>query len=146
MLANTTIEKILGSVLLLAGLAIIGASLYLGINIFIKAQNPPEIFKPVIVATDAPITSTQTPAPALPQNLSQLTPADIQKLVNGGNSANMISSELIKSIIPPEMFNYTSKFMNLSVFSIFLWVLIIAGTKISSLGIALIKSNADVKF
>lgn len=147
MIANTTIEKILGSLLLITGLGIIGASLYLGINVFIKAQNPPEIFKPAYIAPDETETPAKTPAgtpaPALPQDLSKLTPADLQKLAGGGNA---ITPELIKAIIPPEMFNYTSKFMNLSVFSIFLWVLITAGAKIASLGVALVKSNSDVKF
>lgn len=145
MISNTVIEKILGSLLLIAGLAIIGTSLYLGINVFIKAQNPPEIFKP-IVATDtaeAPA-QTQTPVAPLPQDLSKLTPEDIQRLAGGSSAA--ITPELIKAIIPPEMFNYTSRFMNLSVFSIFLWILITGGAKVASLGVALIKTNSDVKF
>ena len=40
-------EKALGSVLLVVGLAIIGYSIYMGMNIFLKGQNPPEIFKSV---------------------------------------------------------------------------------------------------
>jgi len=144
-MSNTIIEKILGSILLLIGLSIIGASLYLGINIYIKAQNPPEIFKPPVAAdttsAETPSKNSSTPTP-LPKNLSEINPNDIQKMVSG----ILISPELIKSIIPPEMFNYTSRLMNLTVFSIFLWVLITAGAKVASLGVALIKSNSDIKF
>lgn len=140
MLNNTTLEKILGSVLLIAGLSLIGAGLYLGVNIFFKAQPPPEIFKPIV--TETAKTSAECPQPA-PVDINALRPEDIQKLIGGGS---MLSPELIKSIIPPEMFNYTSRLMNLTVFSLFLWLLITAGAKIASLGVALVKSNSDIKF
>ena len=139
---NTTVEKILGSALLLIGLAIIGYSLYLGVNVFVKAQDPPEIFKPPVAATNlAPTEPAKTSIP-IPKNINEINPADLQKMI----SSNSVSPELIKSIIPPEMFNYTSRLMNLSVYGIFLWILITAGSKIASLGVALVKSNADVKF
>lgn len=139
---NTVIEKILGSILLLIGLSIIGASLYLGINIFIKAQDPPEIFKPAAVATAPAETPSKNSNTSMPKNLNEINPDEIQKMISG----NLISPEMIKSIIPPEMFGYAPRLMNLSVFSIFLWVLITAGAKIASLGVALIKSNSDIKF
>lgn len=137
---NTAVEKILGSILLLIGLSIIGAGLYLGINIFIKAQAPPEIFKPIAASDTAIIPAN--PAQNLPKNINEINPAELQKMIGG----NLINPEMIKSIIPPEIFNYTPKLMNLTVFSIFLWVLITAGAKVASLGVALIKSNSDVKF
>lgn len=140
---NTIVEKILGFVLLAAGLSIIGASLYLGYNTFIKAQDPPEIFKPSVVSVaDPAVTPTATPSAPLPKNLNEINPADLQKMA--GN--NLITPEMLKSIIPPEMFSYTYRMLNLTVFSIFLWVLITAGAKVASLGVALIKSNSDIKF
>lgn len=139
---NIIVEKILGFVLLIAGLSIIGASLYLGFNTFVKAQNPPEIFKPPVAATDAASAPSASPAAPAPKNLNEINPADLQKMI----VSSAISPEMIKSIIPPEMFSYTSRMMNLTVFSIFLWVLITAGAKIASLGVALIKSNSDIKF
>lgn len=142
-------EKAVGSVLLIAGLAIIGYSLNSGINIFIKGQNPPEIFKPIESAkpTDsnsAANASAQNPAKELPKNVNEINPADLQKMLSG--AAGAISPEMIKSVIPPEIFNYAPRLMNYSVFSLFLWVLIIAGGKVSGLGISLIKTNSIIKF
>lgn len=131
-------EKILGSILLFLGLAIIGYALFLGVKVFINGQEPPEIFKPVAVA----VTSAQPPPNnSVPKNLNEVNPADLQKMI----SNNLLTPEMIKSIIPPEMFSYATRLMNFSVFSLFLWVLITAGAKVSSLGIALIKTNSAVK-
>lgn len=138
---NTFLEKILGTILLIVGLSTIGGSLYLGINVFVKAETPPEIFKPVNIEK-IPITATEkNPSTSIPKNLNEINQNDIQKMLNG----NAISPEMIKSIIPPEMFNYVPRMLNLSVFSLFLWVVIGAGAKVASLGTALIKSNSDIK-
>lgn len=132
-------EKTVGSVLLVAGLAIIGYSINSGINVFLKAQNPPEIFKPI--ESVKPIDSTkQDPAKELPKNINEINPADLQKMLSGN-----INPEMIKSIIPPEIFSYAPRLMNYSMFSIFLWFLIVAGGKISGLGISLIKINSAIK-
>ncbi len=134
-------EKTLGLILLFIGLAIIGYSLYLGINIFINAQDPPEIIKSANIA-DAPAQTQPDSAPApLAKNISEINPNNLQQML----SNNLITPEMLKSTIPPEMFANASKLMNLSIFSIFLWVLITAGAKISSLGIALIKTNSSIK-
>lgn len=136
-------EKILGTILLLAGLAVISYSLYLGMNIFIKGQNPPEIFKPMDISAAPSKVPANNPGNPPPNSLNgaNLNPADLQKLITN----NLLSPEMIRSIIPPEMFSYASRILNLSVFTLFLWVLITAGAKISSLGIALIKTNSSVK-
>lgn len=139
---NAAIEKTLGIILLIAGLVLIGASLYLGINTFVKTQDPPEIFKPVTVETAPAATPAGSPNAAIPKNANEINPNDLQKLINN----NAVSPEMIKAIIPPELFNYIPKMLNLSVFSLFLWILITAGARIGSLGIALIKSNSDIKF
>jgi len=135
---NTSKEKILGLILLIAGLSIIGYSINLGVNIFIKAENPPEIIKSVNVKNEA---NKLSPAP-LPKNLNEINPAEIQKMLSNGN---LISPEMIKSIIPPDMFANANRLMNLSIFSLFLWILIAAGTKVASLGISLIKTNSNIK-
>ncbi len=133
-------EKVVGSVLLVAGLAIIGYGMYSGINIFLKGQNPPELFKSIESAKPAePV--KEDPVKTLPKDLSTLNPDDLQKMVSGS-----INADTIKSLIPQEIFGYAPRLMNYSVFSIFLWVLIIAGGKISALGISLIKTNAIIKF
>lgn len=130
-------EKAAGSVLLIAGLAIIGYSIYSGINVFLKAQNPPEIFKPIDFSKTADSSSA---AKELPKNITEINPADLQKMLSEN-----INPEMIKSIIPPEIFSYAPRLMNYSAFSIFLWVLIIAGGKVSALGISLIKTNSIMK-
>lgn len=141
-----TYEKSVGSILLIAGLAIIGYSIYSGINVFLKAQNPPEIFKQIDFnksadfASAAAKNSPEDMAKLLPKNITEINPADLQKMLSGN-----INPEMIKSIIPQEIFGYAPRLMNYSVFSIFLWVLIIAGGKVSALGISLIKTNSIIK-
>lgn len=134
-------EKTVGSILLVAGLAIIGYSLYSGVNVFVKSQEPPEIFKPIEAAKPAESSSASVdPAKELPKNINEINPADLQKMISGN-----VSPEIIKSIIPPEIFGYAPRFMNYSVFSIFLWILMMAGGKISALGVSLIKTNSIIK-
>ncbi len=139
-------EKALGSVLLVAGLVIIGYSINSGISVFVKAQDPPQIFKPIEFAKPADATNSAAkkfaddPAKELPKNINEINPAELQKTLSGA-----ISPEMIKSIIPPEVFDYAPRLMNYSVFSLFLWVLIVAGGKVSALGISLIKTNSVIK-
>lgn len=134
-------EKILGSILLFLGLAIIGYALFLGVRVFVNGQEPPEIFKPIAVVTNPVETPAANSSAPTPKNLNEIDPADLQKMIG----SNLLTPEMIKSIIPPETFGYATRLMNFSVFSLFLWVLITAGAKVSSLGIALIKTNSAVK-
>jgi hypothetical protein len=138
---KTSYEKITGTILLIAGLTVIGYSIQLGINVFIKAQNPPEVFRQTDVSP-APLKNiAENPAKSAPKNLNDINPADMQKMI----ADNLLSPETIKSIIPQEIFSYIPRVLNLTVFTLFLWVLITAGAKISSLGIALIKTNSNIK-
>lgn len=132
-------EKFIGTILLLAGLLIIGQGIKLGADIFLSGKNPPEIFKPIELA---PAKNPQDAlSKSLPANLNAVNPDDLQKMIMD----NVLGSGALNSIIPPEMFNYLPKMLNLSALGIFLWILIIAGAKISSLGIALIKTSTSVK-
>jgi len=134
-------EKTLGSVLLFAGLAIIGYTIYSGVSVFLKAQAPPEIFKPIENAKPAePGSAPVNTSKELPKNINEINPADLQKMLAGN-----LNPETMKSIIPPEIFNYAPRLMNYSVYSLFLWVLIIAGGKVSGLGVSLIKTNSVIK-
>lgn len=140
-MGSDSYEKILGALLLFLGLSIIAYSLYMGINVFIKAQDPPEIFKP-IAANVAPVKNDAKNAEnSLPKNLSEINPADLRKVAAG----NIFSPDALKAIIPPEIFLYSYRIMNFTVFSMFLWLMIIAGGKVSFLGIALIKTKSDIK-
>lgn len=132
-------EKLIGTILLLAGLLIIGQGIKLGADIFLSGKNPPEIFKPIEIA---PAKNPQDAlSKSLPANLSGVNPADLQKMIMD----NLLGSGSLNSIIPPEMFNYFPKMLNLSALGIFLWILIIAGAKVSSLGIVLIKTSSNIK-
>lgn len=138
---SATYEKAIGTLLLIAGLAVIAYSINLGVNAFIKGQNPPEIFKQADLSADLPKSTASASEKSLPKNLNEMNPEDLQKLI----SDNIMTPEAMRSIIPPEMFSYVPRMLNLSVLSIFLWILIVAGAKVSSLGIALIKINTAVK-
>jgi len=138
---HSSYEKIMGIILLIAGLAVIDYSIQLGINVFINAQNPPDIFKQADISSAPPKNSSANSIQSSLQNPGSMNPADLQKTITD----NLLSPEMIKSIIPQEMFSYIPRILNLSVFTLFLWVLITAGAKISSLGIALIKTNSNIK-
>lgn len=138
---SSSYEKIIGTILLIAGLAVIGYSVQLGINVFVSAKNPPDLFRQADISSAPLKNPLENPAKPAPKNLNDINPADIQKIITD----NLLSPEVIKSIIPQEMFSYVPRILNLSVFTLFLWVLITAGAKISSLGIALIKTNSNVK-
>lgn len=132
-------EKLIGTILLLAGLLIIGQGIKLGADIFLSGKNPPEIFKPIEAASLKSPQNNLTKS--LPTNLAGVNPDDLQKMI----ADNVLGSGALSSIIPPEMFNYFPKMLNLSALGIFLWILIIAGAKVSSLGIVLIKTSSNIK-
>ncbi|MBU3964885.1 hypothetical protein KKG29_00535 [Patescibacteria group bacterium] len=137
-MANAFYEKLVGAILLLAGLAIIGYGISFASGIFLNGKNPPEIFSPL---ADPPKAGNPTINSALPKNLNEINPDDLQKMIMD----NVLGSGALSSVIPPEMFNYLPKMLNLSALGIFLWILIIAGAKVSSLGIVLIKTSSNIK-
>ena len=109
-------NKIIGIVLLILGLLMILWSVYVSYNMFQGNRPVPEIFTPEIesgieIAKDS-------------------TPGQID--------------EQIKQTIQDQMANILPqaniyKLLNLIAWSIFAWIMIIAGTKISSLGIGMLK-------
>ncbi len=108
------ITKISGWVLLLLGLAIIIGALYSSYNIFIGEAEVPEIFK----------TSKES---ALSQKGDSQGPqAQAEELIK----------EQLEKLIPAETI---TQILNLIVYSIFIGILIFAGTQISSIGIKLMK-------
>lgn len=138
-------EKAVGTVLLVAGLAIIGYGLNSVINVFVKAQSPPEIFKSIETAKPPETNSVAaTSAKELPKNISEINPAELQKMISG-NGSNGISPDMIRLLIPQEIFDYAPRLANYTVFSIFIWILFMAGGKVSALGISLIKTNSVIK-
>lgn len=105
-------NKIIGYVLLIAGVLLIVFLLWQTYNIFTGKSLPAQIFLKPIVAQENP----------------QVGAYDIQ---------GQIQNALIK-IIP---INYIDNSLNLAVWLILVWVLIYGGSKIAEIGVKLINGN-----
>ena len=115
--------KIFGWLLLLVGLAIIIWTLYSSYNIFTGKSLAPEIFK-----FEKKETQTTNPTEeGIPTSFSEIQ-AGIKKLIG----------EELKGMIPVD---FLSKILNLIAWTIFAGISIFAGSKISGLGIKLIKKQ-----
>jgi len=111
--------KIFGWGLLVAGLIIIGWTLYSSYNIFIGKAAMPEIFE----IEEATGTTTQAgKTPTSPTEVQQ----EMEKMIG----------EQLKGLLPADVL---PKILNLSVWSMLAFILIFGGSQISGLGIKLIK-------
>lgn len=113
-------KKILGWVLLLAGLVIIFTSLYFSYRFFTSEAKAPEIFK--LEQKTESLSEQSKTIPTSPEALQK----EMQKMIE----------QQLKEIIPPE---FLSKLLNLISWSIFAGILIFGGSRISGIGIRLIK-------
>ena len=112
--------KIFGWVLLIAGVAIIGWTLYSSYNIFTGKAALPGIFEIKKEVTETPAQSGKLPT----------SPTDAQKEIE-----KMIGEQL-KGILPTDVL---PKILNLAVWSMLAFILIFGGGQISGLGIKLFK-------
>jgi len=112
--------KIFGWVLLIAGLLVIGWTLYSSYNIFTGEAPVPEIFEMPTEEAEAPAAKGGVPT----------TQQEIQKELE-----KMIGEQL-KGILPV---NTLPQLLNLVVWSMLAFILISGGGQISSIGIKLIK-------
>ena len=111
--------KIFGWGLLVAGLIIIGWTLYSSYNIFIGKADMPEIFE----IEEATGTTTQAgKTPTSPTEVQQ----EMEKMIG----------EQLKGLLPTDVL---PKILNLTVWSMLAFILIFGGSQISGLGIKLIK-------
>jgi len=110
-------KKIIGWVLLVAGLIILFSDLYSSFNIFTAKTLPPSVFKETASSNSA-VNSSQT----------ILSQQDLQKIM----------SDQISKIIPQD---YIFRLMNLISWSIFAGILVLIGGKISSIGISMLKEK-----
>lgn len=108
------VKKILGLVLLFAGLAVIFYGLYSSFNIYTAKTTAPEIF-----------TIEEKESSLLPGGVQDIQ-AQMQQLIG----------EQLKGILPADSM---PTLFNLIAWSIFASILIFGGAQISSLGIKLIK-------
>ena len=111
--------KIFGWGLLIAGIIIIGWTLYSSYNIFTGKMLAPEVFK-------LPKEKVKEPTPKGKITTIQDIQAQLEQTI----------SEQLKEILPEESIQ---RFFNLIVWSILAGILIFGGSQISSLGIKLIK-------
>ena len=113
-------KKIIGWLLLIAGITIISYPLLASFNIFTGENPAPEIFS-VSTEPTAPLSQTQQ---------GTLGIQDIQ------NQMDEIIKGQLKEFLPPD---FLPTLFNLIAWSIFASILILAGAQISGLGIKLIK-------
>ena len=112
--------KIFGWVLLIAGVIIIGWTLYSSYNIFIGKAVLPGVFEIKQEATGTTTQAGKTPT----------SPAEIQKEMEN------IVTERLKEFLPTDVL---PKILNLAVWSMLAFILIFGGSQISILGIKLVK-------
>lgn len=112
------LEKILGWSLLIIGIVIIFASLYFSFNIFTNKNQAPEIFK-----TEEDLSPKETDVSFPPVE-------DLEKKME------KLVEQQIKNMIPSE---FVEKLLNLMSWSIFASILIFAGSRVSGLGIKLMR-------
>ncbi len=115
---NNKFEIIIGWLLLALGVAIIFYSIFSSYNVFTAKTAAPEIF-----STSEEITVQKGNNDSGILGLSEI---DIQKIL--GNQ--------LKGLLPD---NAISKVLNLVVWGILAWILMIAGGKIAGIGIKLLK-------
>jgi len=111
------INKIFGWFLLAIGLIIIFGSLYFSFNIFTNRNEAPEIFK--LEKVDKEIDNA---------DLMALSPEAMQEIIQ----------EQVKNMMPSE---FMSKLLNLISWSIFAGILIFAGSRVSGIGIRLMREG-----
>ncbi len=114
--------KIFGFFLLVAGLAIIGFSIYLSVSVFTGKVNPPELFK-VEKSVNIQVQGTGIQ----PSNLQDIQ-KEIQRMLEG-STQNLLASDPV------------IKLLNLISFSILAGILIFAGGQVGGLGIKMMRNK-----
>lgn len=139
---NTAQNKLAGWFLLAVGLIIIFWSIFSSYNIFTGKNIAPEIFAVPVISQDSEKTGdiyTKIDG-ANPAKLQSLSPDDLQKMQSEQQAQIQSAlqdsiSKQFEKIIPADLI---PKLMNLSSWSIFIFILIYAGSQISGLGIKLL--------
>jgi len=117
--------KFLGFLLVLTGVSLVFFSLYLSFKVFFGKENPPLIFKETIRERKEERIISQ----------KNLDPEKILQI-----QSQIAFKEALSEILPEEKVN---KFLNLSVFSLFVFILIFASSQMVAMGLKLINLNAE---
>ena len=115
-------KKIVGWAVFAAGILMILFSVYASYNIFTAKAAAPEIFKPPLAQEPETAAAPEAADPASLQEMQEATRKAI--------------SEEIGKLIPGE---FLPKLLNLASWSIFAGILFLAGGRLASLGIQLLK-------
>ncbi|NOQ67870.1 hypothetical protein GQ568_00325 [Patescibacteria group bacterium] len=141
---DTGSNKIVGYLLLAVGLVIIFWSTYASYNIFTAKKEAPKVFSynsEGVIDLDSKDENVENVG-AINIDKSKLTDPNYLKSLEAGQKVqaeSMIKDHIsgqLKEIIPDE---FILKLLNLSSWSLFVFILIFAGGKISGLGIKLMK-------
>ncbi|MCK4891513.1 MAG: hypothetical protein KAS78_02475 [Candidatus Pacebacteria bacterium] len=141
---DTGSNKIVGYLLLAVGLVIIFWSIYASYNIFTAKKEAPKVFSynsEGVIDLDSKDENVENTG-AINIDKSKLTDPNYLKSLEAEQKAQVESaikdqiSGQLKEIIPEE---FILKLLNLSSWSLFVFILIFAGGKISGLGIKLMK-------
>jgi hypothetical protein len=126
---NGIVKKLAGWVLLIAGAALVGWSIYSSFNIFLGKKEAPGLFKSEMAQSGG-----QCPQVSQSGTSKQTQPMqeEVKSIVEGQ------VAEQIRKIIPPE---FITKILNLASWSIFVAILIFAGGQIAGMGARLLKAS-----
>ena len=124
--------KTFGWVLLIAGLTLIGWTLFTSYNVFTAKSQPPEFFKAEVEEDSFFSTSTKASVKEVSVGQSKIGSQDIQAQLE-----KMIGEQL-KGLLPTDTL---PKVLNLTVWSMLAFILISGGGQISGIGIKLMKKQ-----
>lgn len=139
---NASSNKIIGYLLLAVGLGIIFWSVFASYDIFTAKKEAPKVFsyanegvvnlnkKDINANSEIAIDKSKLTDPNYLKSLEAEQKAQVEDMVK-----NQISGQL-KEMVPEE---FTLKLLNLSSWSMLVFILVFAGGKISGLGIKLMK-------
>jgi len=140
-------NKIVGWAFLAIGLAVIFWGIYSSYSVFTGKTKAPEIFTVPIIAQNLQDAQNSGVAGSKvdqmdPAKLQNLSPSDLQKIQvqQQAQVQDMLQKNIsnqFEKMIPSDAI---IKMMNLSSWSVFVFILIYAGSKISDLGIKLLKN------
>jgi len=117
--------KFLGFFLILVGVFLVFFSLYLSFKVFFGKENPPLIFKETLK-------EKKEESKIFQKNL------DPEKILQIQSKEAL--KEALSEIFPEEKVN---KFLNLSVFSLFIFILIFTSSQMVTMGLKLINLKAE---
>lgn len=123
-------NKIVGWILIASGILMILWVALFSYNIFTGTREAPKIFKIESQAQECPVVAEKSANGKQLQEIEE----QVKKIIEGQ------LKEQIKEFFPPE---FIAKILNLGAWALFAWIVFLAGGRISSIGIKLIKNKTE---